>query len=94
MSWSQTDRKCLTEPGRIEKPLVRAVLDCRHDLAPGGRIGAQLVRDYPPRGTALLLQQTLQQAFGRLGVAPALDDLVKHIAEPESCSVENHQSCT
>ncbi len=29
---------------------------------------------------ALLFQQPLQQAFGRLGVAPALDGLVKHIA--------------
>jgi hypothetical protein len=51
-----------------------------HNPTPGGSIGAQLVRRYPPRGTALLLQQTLQQAFGCLGIAPPLDDFVEDIA--------------
>src|SRR5215217_6137716 len=32
----------------VIKPLVRAVLDFRHDLASGGRVGAELVGDQPP----------------------------------------------
>src|SRR5688572_28250671 len=66
----------------VIETLMRTMLNRRHDLAPGGSIGAQLVRDHPPRGTALLLQQTPQQAFGRFGVAPRLDDLVEDIAIP------------
>ena len=64
----------------IVKPLVRAVLDFWHDLAPGGSIGAELVGDHSPGWAALLPQQTLQQALGRLGVAAVLDDLIEHIA--------------
>jgi hypothetical protein len=56
------------------------MLNRRYDLAPGGRIGAELIRDHPLRWAAMPLQQTLQQAFGRLGVAPRLDDLIEHIA--------------
>jgi len=59
---------------------MRPVLDCRHDLAFGGRLGAKLVGDHPPRQTALLLQEAPQQALGRLGVTLALDDPVKHIS--------------
>ena len=64
----------------IVKPLVRAVFDVWHDLTLGGRVGAELVGDHPPGWAALLPQQTLQQALGRLGVASALDDLIEHIA--------------
>jgi hypothetical protein len=56
------------------------MLNRRHDLAPGGSIGAQLVGDHPPRRIALLLQQTLQQAFRRFGIAPRLDDFVEDVA--------------
>ena len=59
---------------------MRPVLDCRHDLAFGGRLGAKLVGDHPPRQTALLLQEAPQQALGRHGVTLALDDPVKHIS--------------
>jgi hypothetical protein len=56
------------------------VLDCWHDLTPGRRIGAELVGDHSSRWAALLLQQTLQQALGGLGVAARLNDFVEHIA--------------
>jgi hypothetical protein len=56
------------------------MLSRRHYLAPGGSIGAEFIGNHPSRWAALLLQQTLQQAFGRFGVAPRLDDLVKHVA--------------
>ena len=64
----------------IVEPLVRAVLDFWHNLALGSRVGAELVGDQSPRWAALLPQETLQQAFGRLGVASVLDDLIEHIA--------------
>jgi hypothetical protein len=66
--------------GPVIQPLMRAMLNRRHDLTLGGSIGAQLVRDHPPRGTTLLLQQTLQQALGRFGVTAGLDDLIEDIA--------------
>ncbi len=64
----------------VIQPLVRAIFDRWHDLAPSGSIGAELVGDHPPRRTALLLQQAPQQALGGLGITPALDDLVKDIS--------------
>ncbi len=69
---------------RVVRPviqiLMRAMIDRGDDLAPGGSIGAELVRDQSPRRGALLLQQTLQQAFGRFGIAPCLDDFVEDLA--------------
>ena len=59
---------------------MRPVFDSWHNLAPSRGIGARLVGDHPPWWAALLLQQTLQHALGRIGVAPRLDDLVKHVA--------------
>jgi hypothetical protein len=56
------------------------MLDCRHDLPPGGCIRAELVGDQPTWWTALFLQQTLQQALGRFSVAAYLDDRIKDIA--------------
>ena len=56
------------------------MLDPRHDLPLGGCIGAEFIRDHLSRQAALPLQQTLQQAFGRLGVAPRLDDLIEDLA--------------
>ncbi len=64
----------------VIQPLVRPVFDCRHDLASSRSIGTELVGDHPPRRTALLLQQTPQQALGGLGITPALNDLVKDIS--------------
>jgi hypothetical protein len=66
--------------GAVIQPYMRAMLNRRHDLAPGGSIGAEVIRDHPSRWAALPLQQTLQQAFGRLGVAPRLDDLVENVS--------------
>src|ERR687897_26872 len=56
------------------------MLDCRYDLPPGSCIRAELVGNQPMWWTALLLQQTLQQALGRFGIAARLDDLIKDIA--------------
>ena len=64
----------------VIQPFMRAVFDFRHDLAPGGCIGAELVGDHAPGRAALFLQEAGQQAFGGLGVAARLDDFIEHIA--------------
>src|SRR3954452_9237930 len=64
----------------IVEPLMRAVLDVRHDLALGGSIRAELVSDHPSRRAALLPQEAPQQALGCRGVASALDDLIKDVS--------------
>ena len=64
----------------VIQPLVRPVLDFWHDLTVGGSVGAELVGDHSPGWAALLLQQPLQQALRRLGVAATLDDFIEHIA--------------
>jgi hypothetical protein len=46
----------------------------------GGSIRAELVGDHSPGRTALLAQETPQQALGGLGVASALDDLIENLA--------------
>lgn len=57
---------------------MRSMFDIRHDLAPRGTIGAQLVGDHPLWCYALLLQKSGQQAFGGLSVATGLHDLVEN----------------
>jgi hypothetical protein len=64
----------------IVEPLMRAVLDFRHNLTLGGRVGAELIGDHSPGWAALLAQEPSQQAFSGLGVASALDDLIEHIS--------------
>lgn len=59
---------------------MRAMFEARHDVTPGGGVGAELVGDHAPRATALLLGKLPQQAPGRLGIAPSLHDLVEDIA--------------
>jgi hypothetical protein len=66
--------------GSVIQPLVRAVLDCRHDLARGSSVGVELVGDHAAWRAALLLQQAPQQAFGRFGIAPRLDDFVEDVS--------------
>src|SRR3954471_1485863 len=63
----------------VVKPLVRAVFDVLHDLTPGGSIRAELVGDQPSWRAALLAQETPQQALGRFGITPRLDDLIEHL---------------
>ena len=65
--------------GPVVQPLVRAVLDVRHDLTLGGRVGAELVGDHPTGWAALLLQEAFQHALGRLGVAAGLDDFIEDV---------------
>jgi hypothetical protein len=55
------------------------VFDRRHDLSPGSTIGSQFIGDYPLRRETLLFQQPCEQAFGSLGIAAVLHDLVEHI---------------
>ena len=52
----------------------------RHDLAPGGTIGTQLVGDEALGRQPLLLQQPGQQSPGGLGVATYLDDFIQNVA--------------
>lgn len=51
------------------------MLDCWHDLSSASIVGAELVGDHGSWRAARLLQQTLQQAFGRFGIAPHMDDI-------------------
>ena len=57
-----------------------AVLNARHDLLLGRSIRFQLIRDHDARSPALPLQQLAQQPLGRLLVAPALNQNIKHDA--------------
>ncbi len=63
----------------VIQPFVRAVFDCRHDLAPGNCVGAELVSDHASGWAALFLQEAGQQAFRRFSVASALENFVEHI---------------
>lgn len=62
------------------QPLVRSMLDRRHDLAPCSTIGAKLVCDDALGCASQLLYQPDQKTLGSLGVPADLDDLVEHIA--------------
>jgi len=66
--------------GSIVQPLVRSMLDRRHDLALCSTIGAKLVCDDALGYPSLLLHQPDQKTLGSLGVPAYLDDLVEHIA--------------
>jgi hypothetical protein len=58
---------------------MRAVLNGWHDLTLGGSIRAKLVGDHSSGWAALLAQETPQQALGRFGITPRLDDLVEDV---------------
>jgi hypothetical protein len=73
-------RRQVRIPRPIVETFVRAMFDHRHHLTSRGCVGAELVGNHPPRPAALLLQQAPQQALGRLGVTPALDDLIEDIS--------------
>jgi hypothetical protein len=64
----------------VVEPLVLAVLNSRHDFLLGRAIRFQLIRDHDAGSPALPLQQLAQQPLGRLLVAPALDQDIKHDA--------------
>jgi len=49
--------------GPVVEALVRAMLDCGHDLAPGGGIGAELVGNHAPGRAALLLEKVVVQTL-------------------------------
>jgi hypothetical protein len=59
---------------------VLAVLDARYDLLLGRPIRFQLIRDHHTGSPALPLQQLAEQAFGRLPIATALNQDIKHDA--------------
>jgi hypothetical protein len=79
MSWSQMDRKRLTEPGRIEKAFMLPVLDAGHHGPLRGSIAGQFVRDHHPRWTALTFQKLSKQTLGGFRIAAALDQNVEHV---------------
>ncbi len=64
----------------IVEALVLAVLYFRHDLAPGGSVGAEFVGDHALGRTTLLAQKPLQQPFGGSRIAADLDDFVEHVS--------------
>ncbi|SDP54587.1 hypothetical protein SAMN05428967_2386 [Phyllobacterium sp. YR620] len=56
------------------------VLEGWHDLAFCGGVRSQLVGDDPLWRLRPAFQQTNKQAFGSLGIAAVLNDLVEHVA--------------
>jgi len=66
--------------GAIVEALVLAMLDIRHDLAPGGAVGAEFVGDHALGRTTLLAQKPIQQSFGCPRIATDLNDFVQHIS--------------
>ena len=57
-----------------------AMLDLRHDLAPGGGVGAEFVGYDPPRRTSLFAQKPCQQSPRSLCVPVDLHDFVEHVS--------------
>ena len=64
----------------IIEAFVLPVLDPGHDLPLGRGVALQLVGDEHARGSALLLEELSEQAFGGLLVAPALDEDIENKA--------------
>ena len=64
----------------VVKPLMRPVIDMRHDLALCRSIRAQLIGDHALGCNALLLQQTDQQAPGGLGIPTVLHDFIENVS--------------
>jgi hypothetical protein len=64
----------------VVEALVLAMLSFRHDLAPGGSVGAEFVGDHALGRTTLLAQKPLQQPLGGSSMTRYLDDFVKHIS--------------
>ena len=54
------------------------MFNTRHDLSFGCAVAGEFVRDHHTRCYALLLKQLSQQAFGRFGIAPALNQDVEY----------------
>ncbi len=57
----------------IVEVAVLSVLDVRDDRPLGRGVAFQLIGHHDPRHILQALQQLLEEALGRLGVAPALD---------------------
>jgi hypothetical protein len=57
-----------------------AVLDVWQDLALGGGVAPQLVRDDHPQDVAQTAQQFVEEALGGFGITPALHEDVEHLA--------------
>ena len=64
----------------IVQPLVLPMLDIRHDLAPGGGVGAELVSYDALRRTSLLPQKPCQQSPRRLCVSADLHDFIEDVS--------------
>jgi hypothetical protein len=64
----------------VVEPLMRAMLDRRHDLSPGRGVRAQFVGDDALRRAALFLEQAPQQTSRRPGVATRLQNFVENVA--------------
>jgi len=66
--------------GPVIEALVLPMLDPGHDLPLGSSVAPQLVGDEHTRGSALLLEELVEQALGGLLVAPALDENIENEA--------------
>jgi hypothetical protein len=64
----------------VVQPLVLAVFDVQTEVPVWRRIAFELVGDQHPRRTSMLPEQLAHQALGRVPVAPALHQHVKHRA--------------
>src|SRR3954467_11677691 len=72
----------------IVEVAVLSVLDVRDDPALGRGVAFQLIGHHDPRHIAQALQQLLEEALGRHGVAPALDQDIENHAVLIDCTPE------
>ena len=73
-----SSRRLVRDLRPVVKVAALAVLDPRQDLPLGRGVAAQLVRHDHPGNVLQPLQQLLEEALSRFGVAPALDQDVEH----------------
>jgi hypothetical protein len=69
---------------RILRPVVQvaalSMFNVRHDCPLGRSVAFQLIGHHDPRHIPQTLQQLLEEALGRLGVAPALHQHIENHA--------------
>ena len=73
-----SSRRLVRDLGPVVQVTALAVLDPRQDLPLGRAIAAQFVRHDHTRHVLQPLEQLLEEALGRLRIAPALDQDVEH----------------
>ena len=87
-------RRLVRDLGAVVEVAALPVLDPGQDLALGRAVTRQLVRHDDTRHVLQALEQLLEEALGRLGVAPALHQDVEHGAVLVDCPPEVRELAT